>query len=477
MTPATPNDGVPARAGRTCPEGFHDWPLERRNEFFAKEAAVLAARQKRRATEEALFAELERTRKEPKAAKQQSPVKAFHLDRAKANTKPEPKKQADPDPWDRGAPQSADGVGDPTRSRFKLVDWNDVEFNPNEEWRVEGVLPVRGFGLIYGKPRSFKSFNAIDIALHVVLGSAWAGKLVEKGRVVYIAAEGAAGMPKRIEAYRRRHKVPRGDFALISAAPNLGAAEGDLPALIEAIRSSGIKPDVAVVDTASKSIGAAEENSTGMAAFVGNAEKLAQAFDCLVLGVHHVGLGEDAQKRPRGWSGLGGALDVQILCERSGDERRTTLTVQKLKDEEDGICFEAHLSRVVVGVDKNGKEASTLIVDDVFEIDAAAKKATTGKDVPRSGRMLMDIVALALDESGVAHRPFGWAGPEVRAVADSHIRERYFARVAEKAAPDEDPRRLYERQFKAFNRSIKAAIDAKTLIAGDHEGERFIWLP
>ena len=36
MTPATPNDGVPARAGRTCPEGFHDWPLERRNEFFAK---------------------------------------------------------------------------------------------------------------------------------------------------------------------------------------------------------------------------------------------------------------------------------------------------------------------------------------------------------------------------------------------------------------------------------------------------------
>ena len=75
-----------------------------------------------------------------------------------------------------------------------------------------------------------------------------------------------------------------------------------------------------VIDTASKSIGAAEENGTGMAAFVGNAEKLAQHFDCFVLGAHHVGLGEDAQKRPRGWSGLGGALDVQILCERPGDE-------------------------------------------------------------------------------------------------------------------------------------------------------------
>jgi RecA-family ATPase len=230
-------------------------------------------------------------------------------------------------------------------ARFKLEDWNDVDFDPNEEWRVEDVLPMRGFGLIYGKPRSFKSFVAMDLAIRVVLGRPWAGKRVAKGRVVYIAAEGAHGMRKRIAAGKMRQEVPRGDFALISTAPNLGTGDGDLPALIAAAESAGINPALIVIDTASKSIGAAEENGAGMAAFVGNAEKLAQHFDCLVLGVHHVGLGEDAQKRPRGWSGLGGALDVQILCERPGDEKRTTLTVQKLKDEEDGIGFEARLSR------------------------------------------------------------------------------------------------------------------------------------
>jgi hypothetical protein len=362
-------------------------------------------------------------------------------------------------------------------ARFKLEDWNDIDFDPNEEWRVEDVLPMRGFGLIYGKPRSFKSFTALHLAIHVVLGAPWAGKRVEKGNVVYIAAEGAAGMRKRIAAYKRQHKVPRGDFALLSAAPNLGTADGDLPALIARVESSGMRPNLIVVDTAAKSIGAAEENGAGMAAFIGNAEELAKHFDCLVLAVHHVGLGEDAQKRPRGWSGLPGALDVQILCERPGDEKRTTLAVQKLKDEEDGVCFEARLSRVVVGIDKHGKEASTLIVDKVVEAETSPATASRGKSVPKSRRLLMDVVALALDEKGAECWPLGPTGPKVRAVDDGHIRERYFARIAEKAAPDEDERRLYDRQLKAFNRALKAAIDAQSLVAGEHKGERLIWEP
>jgi hypothetical protein len=275
--------------------------------------------------------------------------------------------------WAPSGPFENEAVPPP---KFKLEDWNDIDFDPNEEWLVENVLPMRGFGLIYGKPRSFKSFIAMNLMIHVVLGSAWAGKRVEKGKGVYIAAEGAAGMHKRIAADKMRHTIPQGDFSLIEAAPSLGSADGDLPALIAAVETSGIKPALIVIDTTAKTIGAAEENGAGMAAFVGNAGKLAQHFDCLVLGVHHVGHDEAAQKRPRGWSGLGGALDVQILCERPGDEKRTTLTIQKLKDEEDGICFEARLSRVVVGTDRHGKEASTLIVDEVVAIEAAAEPAT-----------------------------------------------------------------------------------------------------
>ena len=266
------------------------------------------------------------------------------------------------------------------------------------------------------------------------------------------------------------------DFALVSAAPRLGEDPGDLSALIAAIESSGIKPGLIVIDTASKAIGASDENNSGMTAFVGNAGALTQHFDCLVLAVHHVGLSDEAQKRLRGHSSLNGGADALILCERSQGENSTTLTLQKLKDDVDNVRLVAQLSRVVVGYDEDGEEASTLVVDEVVETEATAK-AEPNKSVPRSKRLLMDVVATALDEKGEDILPFGRAGPKVRAVADSHIRDRYFARIAEKAAPDEDERRLYDRQLKAFNRSIKYAVDAKSLVAGDHKGERFIWLP
>jgi AAA domain len=359
-------------------------------------------------------------------------------------------------------------------SRFKLVDWNDIAFDPNEEWRVEDVLPTRGFGLIYGKPRSFKSFVAMDLVLHVILGVPWAGKRVEKGMVVYIAAEGAAGMMKRVSAHQAKHEVPRGAFALVKAAPNLGAGDGDLAALIAAVESAGINPGLIVIDTASKSIGAAEENSAGMAAFVLNAGKLAGHFDCLVLGVHHVGLGEDAQKRPRGWSGLGGALDVQILCERPGDEKRTRLTVQKLKDEEDGVCFEARLSRVIIGHDKHGKEASTLVVDDVVATEAPSSKQP--KPIPQSRRLLSDIVAQAIDESGETFRPFH-DGPLVRGVCDERVRERYYIAIAEPTDPEQEPEKVAARKRQAFNRAIKGELDAKRLTARQSGSRRLLWLP
>jgi hypothetical protein len=78
MTPVTPGDGAPV--ARTYPDGFHEWPQEKRDEFFAKGAALYAARRKREAAEEALFAELDRTRKVPNAgSKQQAVEKIAHL--------------------------------------------------------------------------------------------------------------------------------------------------------------------------------------------------------------------------------------------------------------------------------------------------------------------------------------------------------------------------------------------------------------
>jgi hypothetical protein len=89
----------------------------------------------------------------------------------------------------------------------------------------------------------------------------------------------------------------------------------------------------------------------------------------------------------------------------------------------------------------------------------------------------MSVFKNALIDHGILCRPLGESGPEVRAVAERHVRVGYFKGIAEDARADEDADKLYDRQDKSFRRAAKAALDGQTLVAAKHEGERFFWLP
>jgi hypothetical protein len=380
---------------------------------------------------------------------------------------------AEPKAFDRAPP-----IGEPIESganKFKLVRWGESTFDPNEEWRVKHIIPKKGVGLLYGKSQSLKSFVAMHLALSVAQGVQWAGKRVEKTAVVYICAEGQGGFPKRVAGLNKVSGIKGDvDFHIIYTAPNLGTMEGDLPGLIAAIEAAGVKPGFMVVDTTAKTIGSAEENGPGMAAFVWNAGALAGHFGCFVLAVHHVGHGEDAQKRPRGWSGVIGAGDTLILCEREGEGFETALTVQKEKDEASGFSLTAHLTRVILGTDRDGDEISTLVVDNVVKAEAVAKIEAKAP-VATQRRLLMDVVREAIGEAGEEFRLAN--GPLVRAVDDEHIRTRLYAAIAEQARPDEDPDKLERRQNQAFNRAMASALNAKIIVARGRGRKRFIWLP
>jgi AAA domain len=378
------------------------------------------------------------------------------------------------EPWERCAPDIGQSAG--ARSRFILEPWSAITFDGREEWLVKRVLPRKGVAVIYGKPASLKTFIAFHVALSCGVNWAWAGRSVSKAPVVYIAAEGAAGLRKRKAGYAKAYPdLPvHVDFALISAAPNLGAEPGDLPALTEAIDRADVSPGLIVLDTLAQALGGSDENGAGMTAFLANAGKLAEHFHCLVLIVHHVGHADD--RRMRGHSSLGGGIDAQILCERPEGALEATLTVIKLKDDASDVRFVARLSRIVLGHDEDGDEISTLIVESVEEAQVGPSAPAT-KSVPKSLRLLMDVVAEVLSDAGRSVQAFGASGPRVRAVAEQHIRKRYFDRVAEQAEPDEDKAKLYDRRRQAFKRAIKTAIDAKLLIADDQGGERVIWFP
>jgi hypothetical protein len=212
-----------------------------------------------------------------------------------------------------------------------------------------------------------------------------------------------------------------------------------------------------------------------MVTFSANATALANHFRAFVLAIHHIGLTD--KDRLRGHSSLVGALDAQMLCERNEGELSSALTLQKLKDDESNVKLTARLARIVIGQDEDGDDVSTLVVSEVGDGAEVQGAARPSKSIPRSQRLLMDVVALAIEEAGEDFRPFDTSGPLVRGAPDDAIRRRYYARVAEEAKPEEKKDQLADRQRKAFNRALKSALDAKTLCARERKGERYVWLP
>jgi hypothetical protein len=70
-------------------------------------------------------------------------------------------------------------------------------------WAVKGVIPEQGVGFFYGASQAFKSFITLDYALHRAYGMKWLGRKTKQAVPVYLAAEGGAGLMRRIEAWHQ----------------------------------------------------------------------------------------------------------------------------------------------------------------------------------------------------------------------------------------------------------------------------------
>lgn len=149
--------------------------------------------------------------------------------------------------------------------------------------------------------------------------------------------------------------------------------------------------------------------------------------------------------------------------------------VEKAKEAPSGINFDVALGVEAVCRDKDGDPVTTVIVEKAFEVEAdarSAKKVT----VPPQERLLREMVEQAMIDAGFECHPLP-SGPKIKVVSEDAVRERYYARMAEKAEPGELPETVSERQRKAFRRSLNSALRAKRLIAATHAGETVIWHP
>ena len=85
----------------TYPPGFHDWPLDRRNEYFKKATADYRERERAKAV--------------------------------------------------RGARPKPNGGDRETRRKFVIHKANEMTFLAELEWLIKGVLPLQGVALLFGE--------------------------------------------------------------------------------------------------------------------------------------------------------------------------------------------------------------------------------------------------------------------------------------------------------------------------------------
>jgi hypothetical protein len=225
---------------------------------------------------------------------------------------------------------------------------------------VEGLLDCGTLSVVYGKPGSGKSFFALDTSYHVAAGLEWNGRKTRQGVVVYIAAEGGAGIYKRFAALRQRYNNMDVPLYLVPCPVNLLRGDADLPKLLEMIRQiekeSGQPVVMIVIDTLSRALAGGDENSSvDMGAFVRNVDRLRTESKSHLTIVHHTGKNES--KGARGWSGLLAAVDTEIEIGKG------TMKVTKQRDGDDNLELRFRLVTVDLGADSRGNQIRSCVVE------------------------------------------------------------------------------------------------------------------
>lgn len=265
---------------------------------------------------------------------------------------------------------------------------------PEASWLIKGVLP-RSLDptILFGASGAGKSFVALDMACAIARGIEWRGRRVAKGRVLYIAAEGGAGIGKRLRAYSDHHQISVDDIAVdvVTAAPNL-LEQDDVSEIVKTI--SGCGPyDVVFVDTLAQTTPGANENAgEDMGRVLANIKAIQAATGATVVAVHHAG--KDLARGSRGWSGIKAAAEAQLEVVRDEDNGQRYMRVEKMKDGEDGERFGFKLEVLQVGIDREGDAITSCAV---VPTDVVVAEKETGKGLKRRGRIenhILEVLTL-----------------------------------------------------------------------------------
>ena len=215
-------------------------------------------------------------------------------------------------------------------SRYHFIDDVEIKNLPPLAWLVEDIIPERGLAVLYGQPETGKSFAALAIAFSIATGRPFFSQVVHQGPVIYVAAEGSAGLGQRVDAWKQSAEwYDRAGVQFLTEPVDLSNLES-VSAFAHAVHGLPDPPRLIVFDTLARSLVGGDENSSqDVGVLIHHASLLQQKLKVAVLFIHHTRKNGETE---RGSSALRGAADVMIRCDREKGSQLITLVCDKAKD-------------------------------------------------------------------------------------------------------------------------------------------------
>ena len=217
----------------------------------------------------------------------------------------------------------------PPKLKNRLLSLDELFRLPPPEWLVDHAIPKNSLTVLYGPPKSAKTFLAIDIALSIATGREDIhGFECQAGRVLYILAEGgAAMMGNRAKAWIKHHsRECTSDFAILDQAVTLSSQES-VDRLLDDME--GETWDLVIVDTLARCMDGDENSVKDMNLEIKGCDYIRRKTGVAVLLVHHSG--KDQSKGMRRSTALLGAIDATIKMRPQGTMGRFELSVPELR--------------------------------------------------------------------------------------------------------------------------------------------------
>jgi hypothetical protein len=284
--------------------------------------------------------------------------------------------------------------------RLMFVTFADIDEHPRKDWLVRDFLGVGEMSAIYGAPGTGKSALAGDLGAHVAAGVHWFGRPVSRGAVLYIAAERAALVKRRMAAWRLHHGVKDIPLGIVSQTIDLRSSRRDADSVIECCAELQQKfehdPRLVIIDTVSRVLSGGDENGPrDMGQLVANLAYVQEGTGAHVLVIHHVPQG---QLRLRGHGSLLGSMDTTVSLEKSS-AGSVIATIDKNNDGPEGQTIAFCLKAVELYRDPQTAETTTapiVIPTEVIPQQPRSKKKTLSPKYELARRALAGLASGSL---------------------------------------------------------------------------------